>query len=239
MRSSIVALLQWNLRSRVLVFVLASTSIACLLLEMYGIGDMRAMFFAAFLPATALLIVLAVLDRRNGSGVLARAAIVGALAGILGAIVYDIFRLPFVFSDAWKLSPIGIPQMPLFKVFPRFGALLLAEPIEQGVLQGDIGFAWGKGYSWSAQLLGWLYHFSNGATFGIMFMAAFAGRATTKRVMLGAILMAVDIEAALLLSPYSTFFGIHQTATFVVVTLLAHIVFGVGLGAGVLWLRRR
>ncbi|RLS62723.1 MAG: hypothetical protein DWH96_08095 [Planctomycetota bacterium] len=67
MRSSTVALLQWNLRSRVLVFVLASTSIACLLLEMYGIGDMRAMFFAAFLPATALLIVLAVLDRRNSA----------------------------------------------------------------------------------------------------------------------------------------------------------------------------
>ncbi len=50
-----------------------------------------------------------------------------------------------------------------------------------------------------------------------------------------AVLMAVGIEICLLLSPYAAFFGIHLTARFVTVTLIAHIVFGVGLGLYFAW----
>src|SRR5947207_15541025 len=92
-------------------------------------------------------------DRR-----LCRALSIGTIAGLIGAIAYDVFRLPFVFSRAWGLETI-VPQMPLFKVFPRFGALILGQPLEQ------------SSYSASAHLVGWAYHFSNGATFGVMFAA--------------------------------------------------------------------
>src|ERR1051326_6210638 len=89
-----------------------------------------------------------------------RAVVVGTRCGLIGAVAYDIFRLPFVFSHAWGLdASLGVPQMPLFKVFPRFGALILGQPVEQ------------TSYSLRTNLLGWAYHFSNGAAFGVMFAA--------------------------------------------------------------------
>jgi hypothetical protein len=146
-------------------------------------------------------------------------------------VAYDIFRLPFVYSDAWGLGRFGIPQMPLFKVFPRFGALLLGEPIEQ------------PSYSLAANLLGWGYHFSNGATFGVMFASMYAGaseaigeaKAGRWSALGWAMLMAVGIEICLLASPYGAFFGIPITTRFVVVTLTAHVIFGIGLGAYFAW----
>jgi len=222
--SRLPAALQWTPVGRVLVFVLAATSIWCLLAEMYGLCDMQTFTFAILIPATLALYGIAVVNLQRGDRRLWRAVIIGTLAGLVGAIVYDIFRLPFVFSDAWGMGRFGIPQMPLFKVFPRFGALILGEPLEQ------------PSYSLAAHLIGWAYHFSNGATFGVMF-AAMIGEASRRYGggWLWAVLMALAIEICLLLSPYATFFDIHLTARFVTVTLLAHIVFGVGLGLYFAW----
>ncbi len=239
-------LLQWTPRGRALVFVLAATSIWCLLSEMYGLCNMRTFFYAILLPATIALYSIAFLDRSRGDCRLFRAVMIGTLAGLVGAIAYDIFRLPFVFSDAWGMGKLGIPQMPLFKVFPRFGALILGEPMEQGVPSGP-GSAWGAGYSLAAHLLGWAYHFSNGATFGVMFAAAYAGareaigavQVRSWKPVLWATAMAVGIEVCLLISPYASFFGIHLTARFVVVTVIAHIIFGLFLGAYFAWHGRR
>jgi hypothetical protein len=241
-------ILQWTGPGRLFVFILAAASIWCLLSEMYGLCDMRTFFYAILLPATAALYGIALLDRAKGDRRLFRAVMIGSLAGLVGAVVYDVFRLPFVFSDAWGMGKIGIPQMPLFKVFPRFGALILGEPMEQGVPAGQPGSAWGAGYSLAAHLLGWLYHFSNGATFGVMFAAMYAGareaidsaaslglRRPAWRPVLWATFMAVGIEGCLLVSPYAGFFGIHLTTRFVVVTVLAHITFGLGLGAYFAW----
>lgn len=223
--------LQWTGPGRLIVFALSATSIWCLLAEMYGLMDMRTFLYTILLPATALLYSVAVLDRVRGDGRLWRAVAIGTIGGLVGAVAYDIFRLPFVYSDAWGLGRFGIPQLPLFKVFPRFGALILGEPIEQPT------------YSLAAQLLGWAYHFSNGATFGVMFAAMYAGAreaigATPSSAWTAipwAALMAVGIELCLLASPYASFFGIHLTPRFVVVTMAAHIIFGLGLGAYFAW----
>jgi hypothetical protein len=229
--SRLPVLLQWTAPGRALVFCLAASSIWCLLAEMYNLVDMRTFFYSILLPSTVALYGIAFLDYFRGDGRLWRAVILGTLAGLFGAAAYDIFRLPFVYSDAWGLGRIGIPQMPLFKVFARSGALILGQPIEQ------------PSYSLAAQLLGWAYHFSNGATFGVMFAAIYAGsqeavRPTSQSSGYGlawkpiafATLMAVGIELCLLASPYANFFGIPLTTRFVVVTLLAHIVFGLGMG---------
>src|SRR4051812_22122557 len=130
---------------------------------MYHLIDMRTFFYRILLPSTALLYGIAILDRAAGDRRLWRAVVIGSIGGLVGAFAYDIFRLPFVYSEAWRLDRIGVPQMPLFKVFPRFGALILGQPVEQ------------SSYSLAAQLLGWAYHFSNGATFGVMFAALYAG----------------------------------------------------------------
>src|SRR5205807_10579640 len=92
-------------------------------------------------------------------------------------------------------------------------------------------------------------HLSNGATFGVMFAAMYAGtREATNQVRVQstacglawqpiawATLMAVGIELCLLASPYAPFSGIELTPRFVFVTMLAHIVFGLGLGAYFAW----
>src|SRR4051812_16393223 len=223
--SRLPSLVQWTAPGRVVVFTLAATSIWCLLAELYNLVDMRTFFYTILLPCTVALYSIAILDRNRGDGRLWRAVILGTLAGLVGAVAYDIFRLPFVYSNAWGLGRIGVPQMPLFKVFPRFGALILGQPIEQ------------PSYSLAAHLIGWAYHFSNGATFGVMFAAMFAGareafgsangataRAPAWKPMAWATGMAVGIELCLLASPYASFFGIHLTPRFVVVTMIAHII---------------
>jgi hypothetical protein len=212
---SLPAFCQWTWQGRGLVFILSATSIWCLLAEFYGLCSMRKFTFAILLPATAVLVGLAVLDRWRGDRALWHALLVGAAAGLLAAVAYDVLRLPFVFAREWGLDAV-VPPMNLFKVFPRFGAMILGEPVEQAQ------------YSLAAHLVGWIYHFSNGVTFGVMYLALIgdAGR----RSWLWAVLLATGLELGMLLTPYPQFFAIPLTVLFVAVTLTAHLVFGVVLG---------
>jgi hypothetical protein len=42
--------------------------------------------------------------------------------------------------------------------------------------------------------------------------------------------MAVGLELAMLFTPYTAFFGINPVTRFVIVTLAAHLIFGIALG---------
>jgi hypothetical protein len=148
----------WSPASRLAVFILAATSIWSLLIEFFGWCSMRGFTIFVSLPALVMLVALAAVDRAIGTQRLWRAALVGATAGLAAAAAYDVFRLPFVYADDLGIQQV-IPALKLFKVFPRFGAMILSQPLEQPV------------YSRSAQLVGWAYHFGNGLTFGIMYVA--------------------------------------------------------------------
>lgn len=211
----------WTTTGRFVVFLLAASSIACLLLDFYRLCPMRFFTIYVFAPALALLFVCAGFDRVRGDGQLWRGVMIGVVAGFLAAVAYDVFRLPFVFAKEWNLDSV-VPPMKLFKVFPRFGAMILGQPIDQ------------PAYSAAAHLLGWTYHFSNGATFGVMYLAL-VGEGT-RRHWGWAVLMAVGLELGMLFTPYTAVFDIHLTARFVVVTLVAHLIFGVALGFVVRWL---
>lgn len=140
---------------------------------------------------------------------------VGVVAGLLAAVAYDIFRLPFVFSRQWHLTEI-IPPLNLFKVFPCFGAMILGQPVDQ------------PHYSLAAHLIGWAYHFSNGITFGVMYLAM-VGDARL-RSWWWAVAMAVGLEMAMLFTPYPRYFAIPVAGLFIAATLAAHLVFGIVLG---------
>ena len=197
------------------VFVLAATSIWSLLIEFFGWWSMRGFTLFVSLPALAALCVLALIDLAIGSQRLWRAALVGATAGLVAAAAYDVFRLPFVYADALGIQHV-VPALKLFKVFPQFGAMILGQPLEQPV------------YPFAAQLVGWAYHFSNGLTFGIMYVAMIGDAA--KHHWAWAVVFAVGLELAMLFTPYPAFFQIPLTAKFIVVTMLAHSVFGVIMG---------
>jgi hypothetical protein len=211
--------LDWNWQGRLAVFFLSATSIWCLLAELYGLCSMRLFTLWILIPSSALLVAIALLDRASGRGTLSRAVLIGALGGLLAAVAYDLFRLPFVVADIHQIGPASM-RLPLFKVFPRFGAMILGETFSAA--QADSQF------SWAAHWVGWAYHFSNGIAFGVMYMAMVgdAGR----RSWAWAVLLATGIELAMLFTPYTTYFGLHSSFRFVLVTLAAHIVFGLALG---------
>ena len=214
----------WTGIGRLLVFLLASSSISCLLLDFYGICPMRVFAPFIFLPAMLVLLVWAVLDWSFADGRLGHAVLIGLAAGLAAAVAYDIFRLPFVFAKTWGIASV-VPAMNLFKVFPAFGAMILGQPIEQ------------ESYTSAALFLGWLYHFSNGATFGVMYLAMIGDGA--RRHWAWGVVMAVALELGMLLTPYPKVFGIPVTLRFVVVTMVAHGIFGVMMGLGARWLTHR
>ena len=217
--AALPSVLQWTLPGRLVVFFLSATSIWCLLAEFYGLCPMRTFTVWVLIPATALLIALAAFDVLRGDRRLFRAVLVGAVGGFVAACAYDLFRVPFVIGAIDGIGPAWL-RLPLFKVFPRFGAMLLGQPFT--AQQTDAQF------TLAAHLVGWTYHFSNGITFGVMYMAMIgdAGR----RSWWWAVALAVFLELAMLFTPYTAFFGIHLTTRFVVVTLTAHLIFGIALG---------
>jgi hypothetical protein len=219
------ALLGWSLPARGIVFLLAATSIWCLLADFYGLCPMRTFTVAILIPATVALIALAIMDRMRGTGLLWRGVVIGAVAGFVAACAYDIFRIPFVVAAIDGVGPEWL-RLPLFKVFPRFGAMILGQPFNATTTDSQ--------FTLLAHLLGWVYHFSNGITFGVMYMALLGD--ATKRSWLWAVLFATGLELAMLLTPYTGYFGLHMTARFVVVTFAAHAVFGVAMGLLAKWM---
>jgi hypothetical protein len=192
------------LGTRPVVFTLAFLSFACLLGTFFGFWSMRVFGCWVLPPATALLIFIAHRHRGRAAGLSSPYTwiVQGAIAGVVAAVAYDLYRLPFVLSGA-----------PLFKVFPRFGELLLG----------------GTEPRWLVHTLGWTYHFSNGAALGIMFLAL-ASFFRRPSLFWGAVAWALFIEVMLLLTPYTSFFGLALNARFLFLTATAHLVFGLVLG---------
>jgi len=92
-----------------------------------------------YLPA---IVLLGVLGWRHRRSLPAQWIIYGTIGGIVAAVAYDLFRLPFVLGGA-----------PLFKPFAGFGELLLGQSEPR----------------WLIQSVGWSYHFSNGAALELCF----------------------------------------------------------------------
>lgn len=207
--------MRWTTGWRLLAFTLAATSLACLLADFYGLCSMRLFALVVFLPAIVALLALCVLDAACGQRHFCKAIGIGAAAGFLAAVAYDVFRLPFVFARQWGIDSV-VPSLKLFKVFAAFGAMLAGEPLTQSK------------YSTAVVLLGWAYHFSNGVTIGVMYLALIGD--ARRRHWTWAVALAVGLELGMLLTPYPRVFGIPVSSTFVAVTLGAHAVFGVCLG---------
>lgn len=218
-KSSRPQVLQWSVPGRAVVFVLAASSIWCLLAEFYGLCSMRAFTSVVLIPATVALVVMALLDLTKGDGRLWRAVVIGATGGFLAACAYDLFRLPWVIGAIDHTGPALI-RLPLFKVFPRFGAMILGLPFSPQQTDSQFPLL--------AHVVGWVYHLSNGVTFGVMYMALIGD--ASRRSWLWGVALAAGLELAMLLTPYTHFFGIPLTWLFVAVTLAAHMTFGAVLG---------
>jgi hypothetical protein len=224
-QSHLPPVLQWTPAGRAVVFFLSATSIWCLLAEFYGLCSMRTFTLWILIPATILLIAMALFDLLKGDRRLWRAVLIGSIGGLLAAFAYDIFRLPFVIAAVDHVGPTWA-RLPLYKVFPRFGAMILGQSFTPDQTDSQFPLL--------THVVGWIYHISNGVTFGVMYMAIIGD--ATRRSWWWGVALAVGLELMMLFTPYTAFFGISPVMRFVIVTLTAHLIFGVTLGQ---WARRQ
>jgi hypothetical protein len=175
-------------------FLLGACSIAVLLLYFSGLGAMGPTVRMLLLPAIALVIGLLVWARLTQRHPLYHRILAGLWAGALATLTYDVVRVP--------ISWAGVP---VFKAVSYFGTVILEQSAP----------------SVTSELVGWLYHFSNGVGFGLMY-ACIVRRPRAW----SAVLWGVSLEVLMLLTPYAEVFGYKVSPQFFAITAGSHIVYG-------------
>jgi len=129
---------------RLLLFLLASLSIASLLLYFSGAGSLAVLAPALLAVEAAGLTVIAIRSLRGGPAGASRLIAAGLWSGCVATAAYDAVRLPLVHGG-----------LPVFQAISYFGMVLS-----------------GTGHPTTAsELIGWGYHLSNGVSFGLMYAA--------------------------------------------------------------------
>lgn len=185
---------RWS--QRLLVALLAGGSIAALLADLYGVAPMNLAFWSGSIPAMAGLAVAASMPRVLPD-VQARIR-VGAVAGALGTVGYDVVRVPFALAGQRVFAPIE-----------TYGLLIADASASSGL----------------TSTLGWLYHLSNGVTFGIAYAALAASRPWPWGVV-----WALMLETVAVLSPFATRYGLSGHIAPIAIAYMAHLFYGYPLG---------
>ena len=123
---------------------------------------------------------------------------VGALGGLVGTIGYDLARVPFAMAGQRVFAPIE-----------SYGLLIADASASSG---------------WTSTL-GWLFHFSNGVTFGIAYAALAAGRHWGWGVLWGLLLETVAVTG-----PFADRYQISGNEYAIVIAYLGHVFYGAPLG---------
>src|SRR3989475_1864421 len=186
---------------------LGASSVATLLLYFYGVAELGHSVRVLLLPSTVALLVLTVWARRTGRRELYDRIMGGLWAGLFASLAYDVARVP--------ISHAGIP---VFRAISYFGTVFLGQSKP----------------NLASEVVGWVYHLSNGVGFGLMYATLFSRPRWWTAVGWG-----VFLELTMLYTPYAEVFGYQRTTTFFAITMGAHVCYGLGLWAGLrAWLAR-
>jgi hypothetical protein len=177
------------------VVLLCSTSVGALLADLFGIAEMSTFFWFVTVPGLALLTGLGI---RYSSSDFGRMMRVGAVGGLVGTIGYDVFRIPFALAGQRIFAPIF-----------SYGLLIDGGPMS----------------SPTSDLFGWLFHVSNGITFGIAFAVVMARRHWRWGVGYG-----LFLEAVAFLSPFTEIYGLTGRYGSIAIAFAAHVAYGFPLG---------
>jgi hypothetical protein len=180
----------------VAVFVVSGGSIAALLADVFGIAPMHQVFWLASVPSMVLLAVLAAAPRFDAE--LRKRIRVGAVAGALGTVGYDLVRIPFALAGQRVFAPIE----------------------SYGVLIADASASSGP-----TSTLGWLYHLSNGVTFGVAYATLMARRRWPWGIGWGLLL-----ESVAVFSPFAARYGLAGQAVPIAIAYGAHVFYGYPVG---------
>lgn len=177
------------------VLAACATSVGSLLADLYGAASMRSFTLWVTIPGFAVLLTT---YRRTGSSELRRRIRLGAVAGAVGTIGYDVFRIPFAGAGQRVFAPIY-----------SYGLLIDG---------GSMSSGW-------TDLLGWIFHLSNGVTFGIAYAVVLARRHWGFGVAWG-----LSLELAAFLSPFTVVYGLTGKWGSIALAFAAHVAYGLPLG---------
>jgi hypothetical protein len=114
--------------------------------------------------------------------------------------------------------PMVVSGLPVFKAISYFGTVFLGEPTP----------------TLASEVVGWTYHLSNGIGFALMYVLWMNRPSWWTAVLWGLVL-----EGVMLLTPYAEVFGYKISRQFLSITIGAHVVYGLGLWAGLRFLEAR
>jgi hypothetical protein len=178
----------------------AIAGLGALVAHVFGVLEMP--YFLSFIgvPSLLLLYMTAVFARRLHSGVFLTALRVGLAGGLAGTIVYDGVR--------FGLYQTGVFNYDGFRAIYLFGSWMTRSDVS----------------SVPAAIGGWLYHFWNGASFG-MFYALMVGRAPWFYGVMYGIVMELCM-----LGLFPMFLRVSDRADFIALSLIGHLFYGLVLG---------
>ncbi len=184
----------------VVTLVACFSSIAALLLQ--WVGWIRMPYTISFLtlPGMVAIISLLVWTRRTRRDLFFNRLTVGTVGAALGLIGYDAVR--------WLVQVTLPVHFDAFAAFPAFGHLMTGRPTTDAV----------------AIASGWVYHVTNGWTFGIIY-TLLAGPA---RWWWG-LVWGASLEAAMMIV-YPSLLHPKSVSSFVIVSVIGHAVFGAIVG---------
>ena len=183
-----------------LTVVAALSSIAALLLHAVGWVRMPFTISLVSLPGMVLLVCITMWARHQGRQLLLNRIAVGAVAGLVGLVVYDVVRL--VVEEALPI------HFDAFISLPIFGSLMTGQPVASAI----------------ALAAGWGYHISNGLTFAIVY-SLIAGPA---RWWWG-LVWGFTLELGMMVV-YPAVVRPKSLSGFVVVSVIGHAFFGATVG---------
>ena len=182
---------------KIVLFLLSLPSGSILLLKAYGVSQMYHSLYYLFLPSVLLFFLALVLAYRKSKEVY-HLAIIGALGGLIGTFGYDLARVPFMLMGSRIFVPINM----------------------YGIWLSDASNA-----SAFTDSLGWVYHFSNGITFGILYALFMKGKSFW-----WAIGYALLLETIFVVSPFGELFGLASKPLSLAAAYLGHVAYGYPLG---------
>ena len=185
---------------RIIAIVCAGTSLVALVTHVAGLLPM--VYFLTFfgVPSVVLLFALTAYARWIDAQVFVRCVVVGVLGGLVSTVAYDAWR--------FLVQSTGLFRYNGFVAIYIFGSWISGLPAT----------------SREAAVVGWVYHFWNGVSFGTFYTLAFGRRRWPWGAAYG-----VLMEACMLgLFPF--FLQVTDRVDFIVVSLTGHLVYGTVLG---------
>ena len=188
---------------RVVLAVAACGSVVPLLAWVSGLGAFHVWTLLVGLPAVAGVVAFGLLVARPRWPATFDAMVAGALGGLLGAIGYDLFRLPFVYGLGRQLlAPID-----------SYGVLLMGADESSPVS----GFA------------GWAYHFTNGIGFGVAYAVVARNRHTAWALLWAMVLETATIVSGFAPTYGLVTDGVYNVVP-IVIAYAAHVPYGLAVG---------